>query len=328
MKLAALGEFGLIERIRRAAGKAPSIPLGIGDDCAALTVPAGELLLSTTDLLIEDVHFRRAWTSMLDLGRKSVSVNVSDIAAMGGTPQALLLAVGIPGDCALEDLQPFLDGFLAACGDYGATLAGGDTCRSPGPLFISVTATGRVPQAQMVTRSGARPGDLIFVSGTLGDSAYALHELQLGRMPEPFFATRHFDPTARTRLGRELSAAGLASAMIDLSDGLLADLGHILDASRAGAEVDLEHLPLSASFRAVLEKDAELIELALSGGEDYELLFTAPPAARERILALARPDCDIREVGRITAAAGDLHVKDGQGDLRHITGTGFSHFSV
>jgi len=327
VKLAEIGEFGLIERIRRAAGCAPGIALGIGDDCAALDVPDGELLLTTTDLLIEEVHFRRAWTSMHDLGRKSVSVNVSDIAAMGGTPRALFLAVGIPGTCDIEELQPFIDGFLAACSDYGAILAGGDTCRSPGALFISVTATGSVPRGQMVTRAQARPGDLVFVSGTLGDSAFALRELLQGRTPEPFLAARHFNPVARTRLGRKLSEGGLASAMIDLSDGLLADLGHILDSSAVGAEIELAHLPLSLPVRKALAEESELIELALSGGEDYELLFTAAPANRDIILGLRTSDCDIQQVGRITSSADGLRVKDGQGRCRQMAGTGFNHFT-
>lgn len=328
MKLVQLGEFGFIERIRQAAAPAERIVVGIGDDCAATTLAPGELLLTTTDLLIEDIHFRRQWSDMRLLGRKSVAVNVSDIAAMGGAPRHLYLALGIPEEMTVEELDTFMAGFLEAAGEYGAALAGGDTCRSPGPLTISVTAEGAVPEGELVRRAGARVGDAIYVSGTLGDSALALRTLAAGGTPDPFLARRHHDPAARTKLGRALAASGIPTAMIDLSDGLAADLGHILSASQAGARIDEEALPLSDSFRRALEKDPELIALALSGGEDYELLFTVPPGREPALVPLADSvSLPITRVGTIFSSDKGILVKNRLGRSYRPGRTGFNHFS-
>lgn len=326
MSLAQLGEFGLIARIRQAVTDPAELPLGIGDDCAAARVPPGELLLTTTDLLIEQVHFRRDWTTARDLGRKSVAVNVSDIAAMGGTPRQLFLGIGVPADFPLTEIENFLQGVLAAAAEYGATLAGGDTCRSPGPLFISVTAQGSVPPQQLLTRSGARPGDGIYVSGTLGDSALALRQLQAGRVPIPELARRHHDPRARVALGRQLAAGQLASAMIDLSDGLLGDLGHILTASGVGASLQPGLLPRSAALRLALPA-AEQQELALTGGEDYELLFTVAPAQQAAVAALSSADLPLTRIGVIRAEPG-LELVAADGSILPPPTGGFKHFAV
>jgi thiamine-monophosphate kinase len=327
MKLAEIGEFGFIDRLRLRQPAGRGVRLGIGDDCAVLELPPGQLLLTTTDLLIEEVHFRREWTNWRLLGRKSVTVNVSDIAAMGGIPRHLYLALGLPAGLAVEDLDQFVDGFREAAEQYGACLVGGDTCRSPGPLLISVTAEGSVPPAEVVSRAGARPGDGIYVSGTLGDSALALQRLQAGRIPEPELARRHFDPQARTALGRALAAAGLATAMIDLSDGLIADLGHVLHASGAGAQVKRSALPLSRAFLEGLAGDPALAELALSGGEDYELLFTAPAGREEEIPPLAAElALPLTRIGRVVAGQG-LFLIGADGSMSRPGRGGFDHFS-
>ena len=328
MKLAELGEFGFIERIRRAVAGAPGVHLGIGDDCAVLELPPGERLLTSTDLLIEEVHFRREWTDLFRLGRKSVSVNVSDIAAMGGTPRHLYLGLGIPADLPVEELDSFISGFLSACRDYGATLVGGDTCRSPGPLLISVTVEGSAPVAEVVRRRGARPGDGIFVSGTLGDSALALRRLLDGGLPDDVSAARHHDPRAQVELGRFLATARLPSAMIDLSDGLLADLGHILEASAVGAEIEVAAVPLSPVFRSALAGESELIELALSGGEDYQLLFTVPPAREEELAAIPTAlGLPLTRLGTVTAEPGRLWLRRADGVREAATPKGYNHFS-
>jgi thiamine-monophosphate kinase len=328
MKLSQLGEFGFIERIRRSVSPGEGVYLGIGDDCAATTVPPGQLLLTTTDLLIEEIHFRRQWTDFRLLGRKSVAVNVSDIAAMGGAPRHLYLALGIPSELSVEDLDAFVAGFLEAAREYGATLAGGDTCRSAGPLVISVTAEGAVPEGEIVRRSGARAGDAVYVSGTLGDSALALKLLSAGRIPEPFLGRRHHDPTARTGLGRALAAAGIPSAMIDLSDGLLADLGHILSASGAGGRLHEEALPLSEPFRQALAVDPGGIELALAGGEDYELLFTVPPEKAAALPPLAASlSMPLTRIGTVTAPDDGLVVKDRDGRPYRPGYGGYNHFA-
>jgi thiamine-monophosphate kinase len=327
MKLAALGEFGFIERIRRAAAGGPGVRIGIGDDCAVLDWPAGHLLLTSNDLLIEGVHFRLEWSDWHTLGRKSVSVNVSDIAAMGGTPRYLYLGLGIPEHTAVADLDRFLAGFLEAASGYGAALVGGDTCRSPGPLLISVTVEGSAPADEVIRRSGAEPGHAIYVSGTLGDSALGLRRLRNGLQPEAFLSRRHHDPQARVALGRALAAAGLAGAMIDLSDGLLADLGHILEASSVGARLEEGRLPLSPAFREALAADPQLLELAWSGGEDYELLFTVP-SSKESLLAEVSAECglDLTRIGVITPPENGLLIADRQGRLKKPLRGGFNHF--
>ncbi len=328
MKLSALGEFGFIERIRRAAGAGHGLTLGIGDDCAAAAIPSGELLLTSTDLLIESVHFRRDWTDLHRLGRKSVAVNVSDIAAMGGTPRHLYLGLGLPEGISVEDLDAFIGGFLAAAADSETVLAGGDTCRSPGPLLIAVTVQGSVSPEEMVRRTGARPGEDLYVSGSLGDSALALKRLLAGEVPDPFLAERHHNPTARYRLGRALAQEGLATAMIDLSDGLLADLGHLLESSNVGALIELGALPLSERFRAAMEQEADLIDLALGGGEDYELLFTASPKRAGEVEALSRRlGLPLQRVGVVTGEARNLTLLDGSGKSYPCRRTGFNHFA-
>jgi thiamine-monophosphate kinase len=327
MKLAELGEFGFIERIRAVTAAGEGVRHGIGDDCAVLELPPGQRLLTTKDLLIEGVHFQRRWTDSRTLGRKSVSVNVSDIAAMGGQPRHLYLGLGVPADFDVEQLQRFMDGFLEATADYGACLVGGDTCRSPGPLFISVTAEGAVPAGREVRRAGARPDDAVYVSGTLGDSALALRLLTADRTPDALLAARHHDPVARVALGRALAEAGLAHAMIDLSDGLLAVLGHILAASRVGVRLEESRLPLSAPFRAALRDDPALLELAWGGGEDYELLFTAAPRREAELARLAQAlEVPLTRVGTIVPAARGVRIRDVAGRERPAPRAGFNHF--
>jgi thiamine-monophosphate kinase len=327
VKLADLGEFGFIDRIARSVPPEAGVRLGIGDDCAALSLPPGELLLTTTDLLIEQVHFRRDWTDLRTLGRKSVAVNVSDIAAMGGAPRHLFLGLAVPPGMSVEDLDDFVAGFLEAARHYGATLAGGDTCRSPGPLLISVTAEGAVPERELIRRSGARPGDAVYVSGTLGDSGLALRLLVAGDEPAPFLSRRHHDPEARTGLGRALARAAIPTAMIDVSDGLLADLGHILESSQAGAVIEAAALPLSDPFRRALALDPALLDLALAGGEDYELLFTVQPEREAGLAELAGSvGVPVTRLGKVTAPQEGLIVLDRDGRPIEPRKTGYDHF--
>lgn len=326
MSLAECGEFGLIERIRAQVAGRDDILIGIGDDCCASVLPPGEILLTTTDLLLEGIHFRRAWTDLLTLGRKCVAVNISDIAAMGGTPQTLSLGLALPADLSPNDFDQFIAGILAAAKEYGAILTGGDTCRSPGGLMVSVTVQGSALPAQLLRRSGALPGDLLYVSGTLGDSALALHQLLAERIPAAELARRHHQPTARLRLGQELAQRSLATAAIDLSDGLLADLGHILKASGCGARVSGAALPLSPPFRAALAAEPGLLHLALAGGEDYELLWSAPPAAAADLAALSSElALPLTCFGEIVAAAG-LLVLDADGAAIVLPAAGYNHF--
>lgn len=326
MSLAACGEFGLIERISAQVTGRDDVLVGIGDDCCATTLPAGEVLLTTTDLLIEEIHFRRDWTDLFALGRKAVAVNISDIAAMGGTPLSLSLGLGLPADLGPVGFDQLMAGFLAAAKEYGAILTGGDTCRSPQGMMLSVTVQGCVDPRQLLRRSGAKSGDLLYVSGTLGDSALALHELLAGHTPTEAIAERHHQPVARLRLGQELARRGLATALIDLSDGLCADLGHLLHASGVGAQVEVAALPLSPSFGAALALDAQLLHLALAGGEDYELLWSAPPSSTAALAALAAElALPLTCIGRIVAGPG-LKVIAADGDEFLPVKRGYNHF--
>jgi thiamine-monophosphate kinase len=327
MKLADLGEFGFIERIREAVArsKGTGVRVGIGDDCAVLELPPGQVLLTSTDLLIEEVHFSSDWSDWRGLGSKCVSVNVSDVAAMGGCPRHLYLGLAIPGTMAMEDLDAFLEGFLEAAAGYGAVLVGGDTCRSPGPLMISVTVEGAAPTDQVVNRSGARPGDAIYVSGALGDSALALKRLQSGQPVAEILADRHHQPQARVALGRALAEARLPSAMIDVSDGVLADLGHILEASAVGARLEQALFPLSSEFSQAMIEEPGLFDLALSGGEDYELLFTVP-ADKEPLLAELMADVPVTRIGTVTEAELGFLLVDEAGQVRPVKAKGFNHF--
>ena len=326
MSLAACGEFGLIERIRAQVAGREDILIGIGDDCCATALPPGEVLLTTTDLLLEEIHFRRAWTDLYALGRKAVAVNISDIAAMGGAPQSLSLGLALPADLNPEEFDQLIAGILAAAAEYGAILSGGDTCRSPGGLMISVTVQGRIDPALLLRRSGATVGDLLYVSGTLGDSALALRELLAGRTPPADLALRHHQPLARLRLGQELARRQLATALIDLSDGLRADLGHILESSGVGACIQATTLPLSATFCAALVAEPGLIDLALAGGEDYELLWSAPPSAAAALAALGDElELPLTCIGEIVAEGG-LVVTAADGQEIISAKVGYNHF--
>jgi len=328
MKLAERGEFGIIADLRARCAGAPELLTGIGDDCAVIAPPPGEQLLVTSDMLVEGIHFRRDWTDAKRLGRKCASVNLSDLAAMGATPRFLFLALALPADLDSDTLDDFFTGFLAACAEHGAVLAGGDTCASAAGMTISVTALGSVAAGRALLRSGARPGDDLYVSGTLGDSGLALQQLLGGQTPEPLLLRRHLDPTPRTALGRTLAQHGLATAMIDLSDGLLADLGHLLAASGCGARIDIDTLPLSAPFRAATAARTERLDLALTGGEDYELLFTAPATATNALDTLAADAATpVTRIGTILPAADGLQLfRDGRPQSLPAN-RGYKHFA-
>ena len=327
MKLQDLGEFKLINRIREQVVNGDGVHRGIGDDAAVLSLPDGHHLLTSTDLLIESVHFRHDWTDCEALGHKAVAVNLSDIAAMGGTPRYLYLGLACPGDAELNDINAFLKGALAEAEHHNVVLVGGDTCRSPGPWMISVTIEGSTSAHQAIGRDGAQPGDLIMVSGTLGDSALALHLLHAGQAPETVLASRHHQPTAQVALGRQLGERRLAKAMIDISDGLAGDLEHILQASQVDGCIEENKLPLSEAFLRYACEDPALRKLALFGGEDYELLFTVAPEKAAAVAALgAELNLSITAIGVIQAGSGTLSLQDQTGQVRPILVRGYDHF--
>ena len=322
MRLKDLGERGLITRIRRrGAGSGAGVVMGIGDDAALVRGP--EKLLITTDLLIEDVDFRRALHPPRLLGRKALSVNLSDIAAMGGRPLHAVLGLAMPGTTELAWIEAFLGGFREAGRRWGVALVGGDLSAAR-QVVIAVTVTGRA--TSVVPRSGARPGDILFVSGRLGEAAEGRKLLETGHKPgERGGAGRllkaFLDPTPRLKLGAALAKRKIASAMIDLSDGLSVDLSHICAESVVGAEVDLGRIPMSSALRRY-SKDP--LDAALNGGEDFELLFTVGPRNVGRALALAKKFM-LTEIGRITKNKRILAIGP-DGKKRPLKIRGYEHF--
>ena len=317
-------EFALIRR--HFTRPAPDGVLGVGDDCALLPPMAGHLAIST-DLLVEGIHFFPD-VDPVALGHKALAVNLSDLAAMGATPRACTLAIALP---RVDDdwLAAFARGFFALADEHGCALVGGDTTRSPQGVTIDVTIFGEVPGADALRRGGASAGDDIWVSGWLGDADVALRLLLAdGSVDDPdgtlLAATRRALEWPQPRVALGLALRGLASAALDISDGLAQDLGHILAASGVGAELRVADLPLSPALSTLPATTAR--RSALSGGDVYELCFCAPPAARDAIDALsARLSLPLTRVGRIDAGCG-LRVVDETGiELPSVRG-GFDHF--
>lgn len=296
MDIKALGEFGLIERIKEAAGSAPEGVLGIGDDCAVLPQAGGMETLVSTDMLVEGTHFLRADIPARLLGWKSAAVNFSDIAAMGGRPTGSFLSLGLPDGLEASWMDDFIDGYKECCDYCEAPLLGGDTTTSPSGICINVTVMGECTRGQSRLRSAALPGDLVCVTGTLGDSGGGL-KVVLNRHARSAAAdalvARHYRPVPRIREGLALAATPGVHAMMDISDGVASDLRHILKASGVGAEVSVADLPLSSQLLQVCALYGwDATELALTGGEDYELLFTMAPDAK--------PSVPYYVIGRIT----------------------------
>jgi len=322
MRLNELGERRLVARIRRAfGGPRDGVLIGIGDDAALVKAP-GSLLLST-DVLVEDQDFRRALHPPRLLGRKALNVNLSDIAAMGGRPLHALVGLAMPGDLEESWLRAFMAGLRGAARASGVALVGGDLSRAD-KIFISVTVTGEARHP--VTRSGARPGDRIYVSGTLGDAAMGLQLLEERATRRRAGGTAallkaFLDPAPRLVLGAHLARRKLASAMIDVSDGLSVDLAHICEESGVGAEVDLDRVPLSSALKRL---SPDPLAAALDGGEDFELLFTVRPANAAAVRRLAGKH-GLTEIGRVTASRKIRAVRAGR-ETRSLRVRGFDHF--
>ncbi len=315
------GEFDLIERIRaRAPGRADVI-LGIGDDAALLQVPPGHELALSTDTLVAGVHFP-AETAPADIGWKALAVNLSDLAAMGATPAWVTLALTLP-EADADWVEAFLDGFCELASEHAVALVGGDTTR--GPLSITIGAHGLLPAGTALRRDGGGANDDVWVTGTLGDAAGALRQWRGGGLQSAKLRYRLDRPTPRIAAG--IALRGLASAAIDLSDGLAADLGHVLARSGVGAELELGRLPTSRTLAEHFSDDAARWRLQLGGGDDYELCFTAPSTnalAIEQALAVCELNATV--VGRITREPGlRLLAPDGS-EFVQDAAAGFEHF--
>jgi thiamine-monophosphate kinase len=285
-------EDALVHAIRTLLGVAApdaGVRVGIGDDCAVLEPTPGAALLAKTDLLVEDVHFRRRWAEPADIGWKSLAVNLSDIASMGGRPRWALVALACPEDTTAEEIMAFYEGAQALGRRHGVTVVGGDTSSSPAGWFVNVMLLGEAVTPRL--RSGARPGDVVAVTGSLGRSAAGLAALERTRAPAGASAAQlaevtaaHLRPEPRVAEGRWLGTAGGVTAMMDVSDGVGIDLPRLLEASAVGARVDVERLPIDGATRAVAAALAvDPLAWATGGGEDYELLLTCEPAALERL---------------------------------------------
>lgn len=312
-----MNEYEIIEKFfKRQTPDAVGVILGIGDDAAIVRVPADRELVLAIDTLVAGVHFPRE-TAPEDIGWKALAVNLGDLAAMGAEPHWVTLSLSLPE--ADEDwLSRFAQGFFQLAGRYGLALIGGDLCR--GPLAVTVQAHGLVPAGQAITRAGARPGDRIYVSGTLGDAGYSLTEAGCHGPYRRYFRGRLDRPEPRLKLGQALR--GIATSAIDISDGLAGDLAHILNASHVGAELDATRLPLSRELQMATEYE-EGRRLALTAGDDYELCFTAAPASDAAIEQLAAENrVRLTVVGTIQSGSG-LKCLEISRDEQY---TGYRHF--
>lgn len=312
-----LQEKLLIQRIRRAAARnRRSGMVGIGDDCAILRLPAGHEALVTTDFSLENVHFRRDWHPADSVGHRCLARGLSDIAAMGGIPQAAFLSLALPHDLAQAWVDQFIAGLLKLARRYSVTLAGGDTAQSPDGILADIMVMGTVPQRKAVLRSGARPGDALYVTGKLGSATADLNRLREGEKLPPKSHLEHFYPEPRIAVGRFLREKKLASAMIDISDGLSTDVGHICDESKAGAVIEAGALPLARGLGQAG------IALALHGGDEYELLFTARPNRRipEEIAGVK-----VTRIGEIVSGK-QIKLVAANGKVEPLQPAGWEHF--
>jgi thiamine-monophosphate kinase len=362
--LAEVGEFGLIDRLasawengRRLADNPlsdtgvakpgrktampgpPGLRLGIGDDAAAIDIPAGKTLLTTTDMLVEGVHFLWSESGARTLGRKAMAANISDIAAMGGLPGWAFLSIGVPPAAAVEEVEDLYRGMGEMAGRFGVNLAGGDTVRS-GKWVINVALLG-IALREPITRRGGRPGDLIMVTGSVGDSAAGLQLLTnpgaavcgLSGEDRQYLLGRHLDPLPRVGEAMALADYGGVTAMIDVSDGVASEIHHICRNSGCGAEVDLGSLPVSPqAVRLARALKEPAFHWALYGGEDYELLFTASPADAPGLISSVggRTGTPVSVIGRLTEAGpGIIAVFPGQTVVKRepLAAKGFNHFA-
>ena len=315
-----LREKALIARIRRQSRVWPGVAFGIGDDCAGLRISSGHEVLLTTDFSLEDVHFRRRWHTPEFVGHRCLTRGLSDIAAMGGKPLAAFLSLALPKDLPQKWVDRFFHGFVELADRYKVTLAGGDVAQSPSGILADIVVAGEVPRGHAVLRSTANPGDLLYVTGKLGGAAEALHRLMRGQKLNSQNYPRHFFPEPRLKIGRLLREKNLATAMIDLSDGLSTDLAHICEESEVGARIVASAIP-----RASVGKTAEIVafDLALHGGEDYELLFSARPTAKvpRKIAGVS-----ITQIGQITRNRG-MALITGKNKMIPLKARGWEHFS-
>lgn len=339
MKISQLGEFGLIQRIKEALPHQPlDVIMGIGDDVAVLKISDAQYLLATCDVQVEDVHFQRGAISPYQLGRRIAAINVSDIAAMAGVPQWALVSLALPGDLETEFVDQLYEGMQEQLALAGAVIVGGNLSRIENGMVIDLCLLGTVAPETLLLRSGARKGDLILVSGWLGDSRAGLEairrpELNISEESRKQIEQRHLTPQPRLLEGRELGSSGLVHALVDVSDGLLGDIRHICHASRVGAEIWVGNLPISSAAKEMAHASGQdVYDWALTGGEDYELLFTTSPVFSAEIQRTVRErtgtGCQV--VGRIVDETEGLQIclENGKKIVSSDGFSGWDHFAA
>ena len=332
MDLREIGEFGLINRIRKwITSSDPALVQGIGDDVAVIEVRevGTKVLLVTTDILIEGIHFNRSWIAPYSLGRKSLAVNLSDIASMGGIPKYFLVSIGFPKNLPISFISSFYRGLKQEAKRFRVELIGGDTSLSQ-KIIINICLLGEGKKRDLLFRKGAKVGDDLFVSGTLGDAALGLKFLQEKKKKRGLegLVKKHLSPCPRVKLGQAIAKHRYANAMIDISDGLLIDTSHLLEESGVGARIWEDRIPLSRLYRKWIHSfSKDLFQFALTGGEDYELLFTAPPEMRKRVSSLSHSlKILITHIGEILPKKEGLHIIRMDGKDYSPSHLGFDHF--
>jgi thiamine-monophosphate kinase len=326
-------ESEIISRLRKRAGVNDEVLLGIGDDAAVIKTTGGKDLIACCDLMVEGVHFRTEWTPPRLLGRKALAINLSDVAAMGGVPKFAMMSTALPHWCSSEFIDELFEGMFELANASGVAIIGGDTSSSRDSLFIDVSVIGECQSGKAVTRRGAKIGDRIYVSGSLGASALGLSLLEdgfaLNASMDQTDAMRqqailkHLAPEPQLKLGRALGEAGIATAMIDISDGLSTDLSHILEESGCGALIHSGNIPIAACLFS-LSSEFDRLRLALHGGEEYELLFTARPESQQQVAKLSDAlSVTITAVGEITEGKGLQLERAAR--LEPILPSGFEH---
>jgi thiamine-monophosphate kinase len=324
-----LGERDLVASIRARTPRPAWLTVGIGDDAAVARPERGALEILTTDALVESVHFDRRLSSPADIGWKALAVNLSDVAAMGGTPRLALLSLGIPETMDTAEIDELLDGFLALAAEAKVTLAGGNVTRSPGPLIVDVTVTGYARPRHVLTRAGGMPGDDLYVTGAVGAAAAGLSAWRVGGAGiEGIDAcvARHRRPEPRVRIGALLGRNRAASACMDLSDGLADAVSQIAAESRTGARVDAAALPIPAAASEWFRRAGlDPVAAAAAGGDDYELLFAVPRKARGRFATVLRQSggVPVARIGVLTREPDVVLIRDGRPEPMPA---GFVHF--
>jgi len=333
MKLQQLGEFALIDLIKRdTINTTASVVVGIGDDAAVLNPTPCSLQLVTTDMLVEKVHFDLGTTSAWQLGYKAIGVNLSDIAAMGGVPRHVVISIAVPGQLSVDFVVSLYDGMKEICREFGVNIVGGDTVSSPHGLVINVTVLGEVEAAKLQRRSGASVGQLVVVTGTLGDSGCGLDLLMQGDWQKYGFAssliTRHLVPKPQVLQGQRIAAFGSMS-MNDISDGLASEVNEIAEASNVGMRIYSSQIPLSPELKAaapLFGKSA--VDYALYGGEDYQLVFTIEPEGFKVLAQAGQAEIGacLTVIGEVTDQSQGILLVAEDGSISALEAKGYNHF--